>query len=328
MKRATYAQNGTPANVVTLEAVDLPQPGSGEVRLSIERAPINPSDLLQVQGLYGIRPPLPAVPGNEGIGRVTALGDGVTGVVVGQLVIAPAGGGTWQEQVIANAAGLVPLPEGDLDQLAMITVNPPTAFLLLDDFVDLQAGDWVIQNAANSAVGGYVVQLAAERGVRTINIVRREGAVAPLKALGADVVLVDGPDLGAQVRAAIGDGKLRLGLDAVGGPVFGVMADLLSPGGVMVSYGSMSGQPATLSAVATIFRDVTVKGFWLARWFERADQARKAEVFGNLIMRIAKGALSTKVEAVYPLEEITQALTHAAQGERTGKVLLAPAAKG
>ncbi len=324
MKRATYAQFGNPADVVTLEQADSPIPRSGQVRLAIQRAPMNPSDLLQVQGVYGIRPPLPAVPGNEGIARVVALGEGVDGVAEGQLVIAPAGSGTWQQEVLAPATVLVPLPEADLDQLAMITVNPPTAWLLLDDFVDLAPGDWVIQNAANSAVGGYVVQLAAERGVKTINIVRRNSAVAMLRAMGGDLVLVDGPDLADRVRAVVGDGKIRLGLDAVGGDSFARMADTLSTGGVMVSYGALSGAPATLSAQATIFRDVTVRGFWLARWFEQADQPRKAEVFGNLIQRIATGKLSTAIEAMYPLDQIHEAMAHAAQGERAGKVLLAP----
>lgn len=324
MKQATYAQFGAPADVVTLTQVDSPVPGPGQVRLAIQRAPINPSDLLQVQGVYGIRPPLPAVPGNEGIARVVALGEGVEGVAEGQLVIAPAGSGTWQQEVLAAATALVPLPETDLDQLAMITVNPPTAWLLLDDFVDLAPGDWVIQNAANSAVGGYVVQLAAERGVKTINIVRRDSAVAPLQGMGGDLVLVDGPDLADRVRAVVGDGKIRLGLDAVGGDSFARMADILNTGGVMVSYGALSGVPATLSAQATIFRDVTVKGFWLARWFEQADQPRKAQVFGNLIQRIATGKLSTAIEAVYPLDQVHEAMTHAAKGERAGKVLLAP----
>ena len=324
MKQATYAQFGPLSEVVTVEDIDTPDPGPGQVRLRVERSPMNPSDLLQVQGLYGVRPPLPAVPGNEGIARVDALGAGVEGLSKGQLVLLPAGCGAWQQALVVSAAGLVPLPEADLDQLAMLTVNPPTAFLLLDDFVDLQPGDWVIQSAANSAVGGYVVQLAAERGLRTINIVRREDAIAPLKALGADVVVLDGPEMEDQIREAIGDGKIRLGIDAVAGPLFGRMAELLATGGTMVSYGAMTMQPVSLSPQATIFNDIQARGFWLARWFERATPERRTQVFGALIQRIAMGKLHAPIAATYGIDEIHKAMEHASAPGRDGKVLLAP----
>src|SRR6185503_16038086 len=109
---------------------------------------------------------------------------------VGTVVLLPVGIGTWATHVVADAAKLVPLPsDADPRQLSMMMVNPPTAALLLSDFVQLAAGDWVIQNAGNSAVGGYLIQLAKIRGYKTVSIVRRESAVPAVTALGSDVVL-------------------------------------------------------------------------------------------------------------------------------------------
>jgi len=201
--QARYTERG-PVPEAVIEAVpfEVPDLQPGQVLLEVMAAPINPSDVLTLTGQYGSLPPLPAVGGNEGVGRVIERGPGAEHIAVGQVVLLPVGSGTWATHLVADAARLIALPEvADYAQLSMLAVNPPTAALLLSDFVQLQPGDWIIQNAANSAVGSYVVQLAALRGVRTVNVVRRESAVAGVAALGGDVVLVDGDDLAARVKA-------------------------------------------------------------------------------------------------------------------------------
>lgn len=108
-------------------------------------------------------------------------------------MLLPRGSGTWASHIVAVAAQLQPLPnEADPLQLSMMTINPPTAALLLSEFGSLQPGEWVIQNAANSAVGFYLVQLARYRGYRTVNVVRREDAAEVVRETGGNVVLLDG----------------------------------------------------------------------------------------------------------------------------------------
>ena len=213
MKRAQYTERG-PVPQASIAAVEftLAPLTEGQALIKVLAAPINPSDVLTLTGGYGILPPLPAVGGNEGVGVVAALGPGVTSPPVGQTVLLPVGGGTWATHLVADAKKLMPLPN-DVDplQLAMMTVNPPTAYLMLREFVDLAAGDWVIQNVANSGVGEYLIQLARIRGLKTVNVVRRESAVAAVKAMGGDVVLVDGDDLSKRVASATGGAKIRLG---------------------------------------------------------------------------------------------------------------------
>jgi NADPH:quinone reductase-like Zn-dependent oxidoreductase len=296
------------------------------VLLEVLAAPINPSDVLTLTGQYGMLPPLPAVGGNEGIGRVAALGAGVTSLPVGQRVLLPVGAGTWSSHVIAKAATLIPLPDvGDPVQLSMLVVNPPTASLLLSDMVALEAGEWVMQNAANSAVGGYLVQLAKRRGLRTVNVVRRESAVAEVQAAGGDVVLVDGPDLAKRVAEATGKAKIRLAIDAVGGKATDHLAQSVAVGGTVVNYGGMSGVPCSITAASLIFRNVTLRGFWLATWFRNATVNQQQSLFGELAMLIASGHLSARVHATYPLEQIKDAIAAAASGERDGKIVIVPA---
>ncbi|MGJ8618304.1 MAG: zinc-dependent alcohol dehydrogenase family protein [Sulfitobacter sp.] len=317
MKKVIYEAFGNPAEV--LKVIDVPSEplATGQVRVEVLRAPINPSDLIQVSGNYGVKPSLPAVPGNEGLGRI------VEGEGTGKLVLLPAGQGTWATEIISDSKHLIPLPEGDLDQLSMLMVNPATAHLLLSDFVDLQPGDWVIQSAANSAVGGYLVQLAKDRGINVVNVVRRESAIQGLKDIGADIVLVDGPDLAKEVKTATG-AKMKLAVDAVAGATFGRLGACLETGGTLVNYGGMSNEPCSMDASALIFSDIHVRGFWLVNWFERSEKAARMAVYTTLTKAIASGALHAPIDKHFTLDDIAEAAKYSWAGERSGKVMLAP----
>lgn len=329
MLKAQYSHRGpVPQDVIEAVPFEAPPLQPGQVLIEVLAAPINPSDLLTLTGEYGLLPPLPAVGGNEGVGRIAALGPDVDSLRVGQRVLLPIGGGSWTTHRVAPAQGLVALPgEGDPKQLAMITINPPTAWLLLSEFVELHPGDWVIQNAANSAVGGYLVQIARQRGLRTINVVRRESAVEAVRALGADVVLVDGDDLARRAREAAQDAQdapIRLGIDAVGGSATQRVAEALGEGGVVVNYGAMSREPCQISPAAFVFRDVSLRGFWLSRWFQQASPQRRGQVFGEIARAVAAGSLSARIQASFGLDRIKDAVAAAAAGERDGKILLLP----
>ena len=326
MQRAQYTERG-PVPQASIAAVEftLPPLGPGQVLIKVLAAPINPSDVLTLTGVYGMLPPLPAVGGNEGVGVVAELGPGVASPAVGQTVLLPVGAGTWSSHMVADAAKLMPLPNGvDPLQLAMMTVNPPTAHLLLKEFVDLQPGDWVIQNAANSGVGEYLIQLAKIRGLKTVNIVRRDSAVAAVKAMGGDVVLVDDTGLAKSVAAATNGALIRLGIDAVGGKSTENIANCLADGGVLVNYGMMSGESCVVSPSAFVFRDVTLRGFWLALWFRKATPTQQLAVFGELAKLIASGKLTARVQATYDISQIKDAVAAAAAGERDGKILIVP----
>lgn len=330
IKAVRYSQFGKAHEVA--ELIDLPDPGppgAGEVRVDVEASPINPADLLQFEGKYGAAPPpLPVMAGGEGVGIVRAVGAGVTHLKPGDRVLLLfAGRGNWRTALNAKAAKLFALPAADPLQLAMLTVNPPTALLMLERFAKLAPGDWVLQNAANSGVGHNVIVLARRRGLRSINVVRRASLVAELKALGADEVLLDGPDLPARVAAVTGAAHLpRLAIDAVAGGATGRLARCLGEGGVVVNYGMLSDHPCEMPPGDVVFRDISLRGFWLARWFATVTPEEMRETYGQLVSLIADGTIHVAVEATYPLTQAREALAHAAREGRRGKVLITPGA--
>lgn len=326
MLRAQYERRGpVPQDVIHAVELETPQPAAGEALIEVVAAPINPSDVLTLTGEYADLPPLPAVGGREGVGRVAALGPDTEGPEVGQLVLLPRGCGSWSSHVVGEAARLVRLPsEADPHQLAMMTINPPTAALLLGEFVRLDRDEWVIQNAANSAVGLYLVQLARYRGQRTVNVVRREDAAAAVLAAGGDTVVVDGDDLAGQVAEATGGAAIRLGIDAVGGTATGRLADCLADDAILVNYGRMSGAPCTVQPDAFVFRNLTMRGFWLASWFRTAPEGKRAALLGEIAGLVANGTLHAPIHATYDVDEIEEAVRVAASGGRSGKVLIVP----
>src|SRR5437899_4383171 len=215
MKQIVLERDGQPEEGLRCAVVpDVGAPGPGEVVFEVLAFPINPADVSFCRGSYRLRPPLPATPGAECVGRVAAVGTGVTQIRPGGLVL-NLQRQNWVQRRRIRAEDAIPIPSGlDLAQAAMVRINPATALLLLEDHVALAPGDWVIQDVANSAVGRHLIVLARARGVRTVNVVRRDDVAAELQALGADVVLKDGPDLAERARAATDSGPTRLGLDA------------------------------------------------------------------------------------------------------------------
>src|SRR5213596_2986231 len=189
---AVYERHGNPADVLRVESRPWPTRALDEVLVQMRAAPINPADLNQIEGKYPVRPELPATPGFEGAGIVVELGSGVKNLTSGALVILPHNVGTWRDAVVVKAEELVVVPEGiEPFQTAMLKINPLTAWRLLHDYVNLQKGDWLIQNAANSAAGRAVIQIAHELGYKTINVVRRAELTEELRTQGGDIVVVD-----------------------------------------------------------------------------------------------------------------------------------------
>ena len=324
MKVIEYNAIGNPADVLEIKDVPSVAPGEGQVRVKVLATPIHPSNLLQISGNYGTMPTFPAQPGAEGVGQVVEVGAGVSHLQVGQHVLLSGVGGTWREEITGPAQAFIPVPAGDIEQMSMAVINPLTAHLLLKSVQALKEGDWIIQSAANSAVGEYLIQLAAQRGINTINVVRRESLVPQLKSLGATVVLVDGPDLAERAKAATNGADIVYAVDAVGGDTFTRMVQSLAYGSKIACYGVLAMQMPTLDLMAVIFNDIAVKGFWLAKWFETGSAEEKQAAFGEIIPMIAGGKLSSKVDSRFTLDEIKQAVTRAGESNRDGKVILTP----
>jgi NADPH:quinone reductase-like Zn-dependent oxidoreductase len=324
MRVARHAEYGPPEQV--LKVVDVPpeSPEDDELIVRMEAAAMHIADLFTIQGVPGFQLPLPRTPGFEGIGHVARIGRAVREYRVGDRVFAALGSGTFRDEVRCKAADCMPAPPGDAIQLSLLVVNGATAHVLLHDFADLRAGDWLMQNAANSNCGRYVIRLARERGVRTVNVVRRPEMVPELLELGGDVVLLDGDDLPERVRAATGGVEPRVGLDAVGGAATQRMALCLAEGSNIASYGSMSREPCHLDFYLMFRRDIRLLGVSFARQFKQRTPAEIRAMYAGMAQRMASGVLQARIAGVYELEDIAAAAQRAALtgAERDGKVII------
>ena len=325
MKQVLIDRYGPPEEVARCaEVPDVGAPAAGEVVFDVLAFPINPADISLCKGTYRLKPTLPATPGAECIGRVTAVGAGVSHVKPGDLVI-NLQRENWAQKRRVKGGDVLPVPPRmDLRQAAMLRINPPTALLLLTQIVELKPGDWVIQNVANSAVGRLVIPLARARGLRTMNVVRRESLFSELRALGADGCAVDGPELAEQVKAQTGGAPIRLGLDAVSGRATARLSLCLGDRGVVCNYGSMSGEDPVMPRSALTNSGQALVGFTLGRGLARHSLDEVRTIYADLGQQVLDGKLFAPVEKVYPIEEIAAALAHAQRGERTGKILVAP----
>ncbi len=325
MKQVLIDRYGTPWDVARCaEVPDVGAPAADEVVFDVLAFPINPADMWFCKGSYRLKPPLPATPGAECVGRVTQVGSAVDHVKPGDLVI-NLQRENWAQRRRVKGSDAIPLPPGiDLRQAAMVRINPPTALLMLSDFVDLEPGEWVIQNVANSAVGRLLIVLAHQQGLRTVNVVRRAELADELKALGADIVLVDGDDLAARVAEATEGAAIRLGIEAIGGTATGRLVECVATEGTVVHYGSMSGEDPKVGRSNLIYRGIRLTGFMLGRGLARRDAAKIRAIYADLATQIVAGRLHAPVDTVYPIEEIKEALRHADKGGRNGKILVAP----
>jgi NADPH:quinone reductase-like Zn-dependent oxidoreductase len=322
-KHLVLTQFGEPVDAVALREDATPEPGSGEVVVRMEAAVINPSDFLLIRGAYFARPHLPAAVGSEGVGVVVDAGDNADRDLIGKRVILlpTYTHGTWAQRVVAAQDDVVPVGDGDPLQLAMVPINPVTAHVLLNRFVDLKPGDWVGQPGANSAVGRYLAGLARLRGIKTLNVVRRAESVDDVRGAGADVVLVSGPNLAADIRRELGDDHLSLVVDPIGGSAAAELVGALKPAGTVVSIGAMAGDPTEVSAADLMVREIRHTGFWLGSWFQTTRPTEIADTIGYLAGLVTDGQLRVPVEASYNLDDYRRALRHAEAPHRSGKIL-------
>lgn len=324
MRSLQFARVGPPEEVIELVGGEEPRPKPGEILVRIRLAPIHPSDLNLISGTYGDKPPLPCVPGGEAYGEVVEVGAEAAGLhEVGDKVAVVRRVGTWRDLVSVTPSAIQPLPVNiDPAQASLLGINPATAWCLLSAFGQLAAGDWLLQNLASSSVGRCVIQLARERGIHTCNVVRNPSLIDDLLALGADSVLEDNGDITPEsggwetTRAAP-----SLAFNGVGGESALRLMNALRTSGTLVTYGAMAKRPLKVPNGMLIFKDLTLKGFWMTRWFEKIPSEEIKAMYESLAILMAEGRLTQPVAATVPVTEFAEALRLAGAGQ-SGKTLL------
>jgi NADPH:quinone reductase-like Zn-dependent oxidoreductase len=323
MRALTHPVFGDATDVLEVTELPTPEPGAGEVRVRTTLSPIHNHDLWTIRGTYGFKPELPAQSGTEAVGVVDALGKGVDAGLLGKRVVTGGTFGVWSEYFVAKADGLIPVPDGISDETAAQLVSMPFSALSLLDFLDVEAGDWIVQNTANGAVGRLVAQFARARGVRVLGLVRRDAGVDELAAIGIhDVVSTESADWRERAADLLDGAEPRVAVDSVGGTSAGDLLSLLGQDGTLVSFGAMASGDLTISSGDLIFKGATVKGFWGSRVSREMDAAKRGALFGELLQRVGSGEVALPVEAVFPFEQGREAAAASAEPGRNGKILL------
>ncbi|MFT4161060.1 zinc-dependent alcohol dehydrogenase family protein [Shinella sp.] len=316
MLRAVVHAFGDPRKVIGLEEVERTAPGPGAVEIRIRRAAINPSDLIPVTGAYRSRTALPFVPGFEGVGEITRLGEGVTGLAAGRRVLPIGASGLWQEYLVRPADWCFAVPD-DLsdDRAAMAYVNPLTAFRLIDAIkahFGTANGQRIGVTAAASSIGRMLLSLLAEAGFRPVALVRSAATAARLgETFGGEIAVRPTPSL---------DGVL----DAVGGAAGDTLFRQIRAGGAFIQYGALSGAQLDPALVTARREEVAFSFLWLRNWVHSAPRAAIEAAFAGSFAGIRAGILGSAVDSVFSLPDLPAALARQDDPARTGKVLLTP----
>lgn len=323
MRALIHRTFGEPSDVLEVDERPLPEPGAGQVRVRTLLSPIHNHDLWTIRGTYGFTPELPAASGTEAVGIVDALGEGVDTLTVGQRVATGGTFGVWAEYFVTKAAGVVPVPDAMNDETAAQLISMPFSALSLLDFLEVESGDWIVQNTANGAVGKLLARFAAARGVRVLGLVRRDAGVDELAALGIhDVVSTESAEWRERAAAILAGAEPRAAVDSVGGAAAGRLLSLLGEGGTLVSFGGMESPLLQISSGDLIFKQATVKGFWGSTVSRTMDAVKRGALFAEIVQRIGSGEVELPVEAVFPFEEARAAAAASAGPGRAGKVLM------
>jgi NADPH:quinone reductase-like Zn-dependent oxidoreductase len=308
----------------------IPKPKSGQVLVKIEAAPCNPSDLLFLQGKYGKKKTLPAVPGWEGAGTVVASGGGLLGMWLKGKRVACGGqsdqDGTWAEYFIAEAGSCVPLKSNiNIEDGATLLINPLTAVGMVQRAKE-EGHAAIIQTAAASQVGRMVIKLASHAGIPSINIVHRDEQIDLLKSIGAEFVInSEKEDFISILKNESVRLKATIAFEAVGGEMTGRILNAMPPKSIVVVYGSLSQQPCgKINPIELIFGQKKVDSFWLTKWLTKKGFWGTFKGISQVQSLILSGEFKTPIQRRCGFQDFKEGLLAYHRSMTTGKVLLIP----
>ena len=324
MKAVVCKAWGLPDTLV-VEDVPTPQPGPGEVLIDIRAASVNYPDVLMIQKKYQVQPALPFIPGSEVAGVISALGEGVANVKLGDRVIAFVGLGGFAEQVGAKAAGLVAIPQGLDDAVAAsFTLVYGTSHHAVIDRGALKAGETMLVLGAAGGVGLAAVEIGKVLGAKVIAAASTDEKLAVCKAHGADVLInYSTQDLRAAIKEATGG----LGPDVVYDPVGGSYTEpafrSIAWRGRYLVVGFANGEIPKLPANLMLLKGASMVGVFWGDSVRREPEANAAAM-KQMMGWVAEGKLRPLVSARYALADTAAAFNALAARQATGKVVIEP----
>ena len=327
MKAWQVHAHGEPGSALTLVEAPLPQPAAGQVRVRVRAAALNFPDVLLCRGMYQIRPELPFTPGVELCGEVDALGDGVTGLAVGDRVIGnpvlPYG--SLAEFALAEATDLLPAPEAlDDAQASALHIAYQTGWFGLHRRARLQPGETLLVHAAAGGVGSAAVQLGRAAGARVIAVVGGAAKAEVARELGADVVIDrTDTDIVRAVKEATGGRGADVVFDPVGGDAYTASAKCVAFEGRILVVGFAGGTVPAPALNHALVKNYSIVGLhWgLYKQYAPAEIAVAHAELGKLA---ASGAIAPLIGGRLTLDQAPEGLTRLGAGDSVGRLVVLP----
>ncbi|NGZ43309.1 zinc-binding dehydrogenase [Cytophagaceae bacterium 50C-KIRBA] len=320
MKQVIFEQTGLPKDVLQWVDAPMPEPKAHEVRIQVLARNINPSDIMFIQGLYGIQPKLPCSAGFEAVGIIETT-DSTSVFPVGTRVIFTAIG-TWKEYVCVPVNSVIPIPANMSNEMAcQAFVNPLTAYAMLEES-GLKEGDKLLITAGASAWGKLVIQMAKQKGIWVGATVRQASQKKHLYDLGADLVIDTENEKVTKLIKEQAPNGVQAVFDAVGGILAAQALSCLEIGGTMYVFGLLSLENIPLNSGLLIFKNLTVKGFWLSSWMENASHETRKTAIKTVFEHLSKESIQVDIASTFPLEKFQEAICAYETPGRNGKVLI------
>jgi NADPH2:quinone reductase len=320
MRAARCEEYGGPESVV-IRDIPSPEVTPGHVLVDVSAAAVNFPDLLFIANKYQVSAPLPFTPGSEFAGRVAAVGEGVTGLSVGDPVYGSVFNGAMAEQVLAPAQAVAPIPEGlSMTEAAAFRVTYLTAYHSLVTAGELRPGQWVTVLGAAGGVGTATVDVAVRLGARVIAAASSPERLKVAQELGAEAGIdYVKEDLKQRIKEITGDGT-DLVVDPVGDRWAEPALRAIRWGGRFVTVGYAGGDIPRIPLNIVLLKNITVRGLELRTWTQRLPEetARGRETLTELVA----GGMRPAVSEVHDLADIAVALQRVADRSATGKVVI------
>jgi NADPH:quinone reductase-like Zn-dependent oxidoreductase len=321
MKAIIFDQIGKANDVLKLEEILISEPNDNEVRIKILASTINPADMLFIEGKYRMQPSFPQTAGLEGVGIIDKTGRNIQ--LPKNTLVAFRHKNIWAEYAVMPEEKIVILPQNfPIDKGSQFSLNPITAYALLEQ-ANIKESDWLLLTAGNSAISKIIIQLARQKNINIISVVRKSTDFDELKSLGVTAVfLSDSATLLTDIQSLTNGKGLNCILDAVGGQLMTDLLKSLAPFGQLISYGLLDKENVNYHNSNVIFKNITIKGFGVDAWLQSITQEEKEKMHKFLIVELQKDDFKLPVAAHFKLTDFAEAITEYYNDSNKGKILL------
>jgi NADPH:quinone reductase-like Zn-dependent oxidoreductase len=313
--------------ILSPQEIPAPTPKNNQVLIQLHASPINPSDLMFLRGLYGIKKKLPVSGGFEGSGTIIEIGSEVSSLKKGDRVsfVSNSSGGAWQEIISTDESNCIQLlDEVTLDQGSSLFVNPLTAYSMVARTQEIHPNHGIVQTAAASSLGKMIIRLCKSKNIPCLNIVRRKEQVEELQRLGAELILDSSDEkFDREFFKLAKKNEIQVCLEAVGGELAKKIFELMPASSTMICYGALSEQAFEVHPGMVLFGNKKIEGYWLNSWMYTSTKEEIHRV-STETQKLLGTIFETQIQKRFKIDHISEAIEFYKGHMTGGKTVIIP----